>query len=150
MNPSKVIISLGILATSFFLVMLLYSMRSHDEIDLAPKTAVVIYTSQDEEYAEPIFKDFEKKTGIAVKAVFDSEAVKTVGLANRLLAEKSHPQCDVFWNNEELRTRFLASKNVFREKDGWVLLGCRSRRLIVNTIKLSLDKAPRNFSEATN
>jgi iron(III) transport system substrate-binding protein len=111
---------------------------------------VIIYTSQDEEYSEPIFKEFEKKTGIQVKAVFDSEAVKTVGLANRLLAESSHPQCDVFWNNEELRTRFLASKNVFRETNGWVLLGCRSRRLIVNTNKLSLDKAPRNFSEATN
>src|SRR5579863_7740261 len=38
---------------------------------------VIIYTSQDEEYSEPLFKDFEKKTGIQVKAVFDSEAVKT-------------------------------------------------------------------------
>ncbi len=111
---------------------------------------VVIYTSQDQEYAEPIFKDFENQTGIKVKAVFDSEAVKTVGLANRLLAESSHPQCDVFWNNEELRTRFLASKNVFRETNGWVLLGWRSRRLIVNTNKLALDKAPHSFSEATN
>ena len=110
----------------------------------------IIYTSQDQEYAEPIFKDFEKKTGIKIRAVFDSEAVKTVGLANRLLAESSNPQCDLFWNNEELRTRFLASKNVFRETNGWALLGWRSRRLIVNTNKLSLDKAPHNFSEATN
>ena len=114
------------------------------------QSEVIIYTSQDEEYSDPIFKDFEKKTGIHVKAVFDSEAVKTVGLANRLLAESSHPQCDVFWNNEELRTRFLASKNVFRETNGWVLLGWRSRRLIVNTNLLSPDKAPHSFSEATN
>ena len=28
---------------------------------------VIIYTSQDEEYAEPIFKEFEKQTGITVK-----------------------------------------------------------------------------------
>ena len=111
---------------------------------------MVIYTSQDEEYAEPIFKAFEKETGIRVKWVFDSEAVKTVGLANRLLAESGHPQCDVFWNNEELRTRFLASKNVFRETNGWVLLGWRSRRLIVNTNLLSLEKSPRTFGEATN
>jgi len=113
-------------------------------------TQVIIYTSQDEEYSEPIFRDFEKKTGIKVRPVFDSEAVKTVGLANRLLAESSHPRCDVFWNNEELRTRVLASKKVFRETNGWALLGWRSRRLIVNTNKLSLDKAPSNFSEATN
>src|ERR1700761_7353771 len=63
---------------------------------------VVIYTSQDEEYADPIFHDFQKQTGIAVKPFYDSEAVKTVGLVNRLLAENDHPQCDVFWNNEEL------------------------------------------------
>jgi len=29
------------------------------------------------------FKDFEKQTGIKVLPVYDSEAVKTVGLANR-------------------------------------------------------------------
>ena len=111
---------------------------------------VIIYTSQDEEYAEPIFKDFEKQTGITVKSVFDSEAVKTVGLVNRLLAENSHPQCDVFWNNEEMRTRLLASRNIFRETNGWALLGYRSRRMVVNTNLLALDKAPHSFSEATN
>lgn len=112
--------------------------------------SVIIYTSQDEEYADPIFRDFEKQTGIHVKAVYDSEAVKTIGLVNRLLAENSHPQCDVFWNNEELRTRLLASRNIFRETNGWVLMGYRTRRLVVNTNLLSLAKAPARFSEATN
>jgi len=116
----------------------------------AAQRSVIIYTSQDEEYAEPIFKQFEKDTGIKVRAVFDSEAVKTVGLANRLLAESSNPQCDVFWNNEELRTRLLSAKGVFRETDGWALLGWRSRRLIVNTNLLPLAQAPGCFSEATN
>jgi len=115
-----------------------------------PTKSVIIYTSQDEEYAAPIFKDFEKQSGIQVKAVYDSEAVKTVGLANRLLAENSHPQCDVFWNNEELRTRLLASRNIFRETNGWALLGYRSRRLIVNTNLLALAKAPTSFNELTN
>jgi iron(III) transport system substrate-binding protein len=112
--------------------------------------SVVIYTSQDEEYADPIFKDFEKQTGIRVRAVFDSEAVKTVGLVNRLLAEQSHPQCDVFWNNEELRTRLLAAKGLFRETNGWVVMGYRTRRLVVNTNLLSLAKAPQHFSDVTN
>lgn len=111
---------------------------------------VVIYTSQDEEYADPVFKDFEKQTGIAVKAVYDSEAVKTVGLVNRLLAESAHPQCDVFWNNEELRTRLLASRNLFRETNGWVLMGYRTRRIAINTNLLSLEKAPHLFNEVTN
>ena len=51
----------------------------------APDNVVVVYTSQDEVYAEPILADFTKATGIQVKTVFDSEsAVKTVGLVNRL------------------------------------------------------------------
>ena len=115
-----------------------------------PTPSVVVYASQDEVFAEPIFKDFEKQTGIRVLPVYDSEAVKTVGLANRLLAEASHPQCDVFWNNEELRTRELAARNVFRETNGWALLGYRSRRMVVNTNLLPLDKAPHCFSDATN
>lgn len=116
----------------------------------AKTPSVVIYTSQDEEFAEPIFKDFEKETGITVKPVFDSEAVKTVGLVNRLLAEKSHPQCDVFWNNEELRTRMLASRGMFRETNGWTLLGYRTRRIVVNTNLLPVARAPHTYSEATN
>ena len=76
------------------------------------KAVVILYCAQDQTYAEPLLKQFEQETGIKVKTVYDSEAVKTVGLANRLLAERSHPQCDVFWGNEELRTRLLAAQNV--------------------------------------
>src|SRR5687768_18213315 len=72
-----------------------------------PRPEVVIYVSQDQVYAEPILREFSRRTGIRVRAVYDSEAVKTVGLVNRLLAEKSNPQCDVFWNNEALRTHQL-------------------------------------------
>ena len=97
------------------------------------KRQVIIYAAQDQVYAEPILRDFEKATRIKVRAVYDSEAVKTVGLANRLLAERSHPQCDVFWGNEEMRTRQLAAQGVFRETNGWAAFGYRSRRLVINT-----------------
>src|SRR6266705_688483 len=103
---------------------------------------VVVYCAQDQVYAEPIFRDFEKETGIKVRAVYDSEAVKTVGLANRLVAERTHPQCDVFWGNEEMRTRQMAAQNVFRETIGWAAFGHRSRRLVINTNHLSLASAP--------
>jgi iron(III) transport system substrate-binding protein len=111
---------------------------------------VVVYTSQDQVYAEPILNEFNRQTGIKVRAVYDSEAVKTVGLANRLLAERTHPQCDVFWSNEELRTRQLAAQNVFRETNAWQGVGYRSRRLVVNTNLLTAASAPRAFSELTN
>ena len=38
---------------------------------------------------EPLFRSFFDATGIEVRAVYDSEAVKTVGLVNRLIAEKN-------------------------------------------------------------
>jgi len=110
---------------------------------------VVVYASQDEVYAEPILQDFTKQTGIKVQAVYDSEAVKTVGLANRLLAERAHPQCDVFWNNEEFRTRLLASEGVFRETNAWIALGYRSRRIVINTNHV-LASAPHSLLELTN
>ena len=113
-------------------------------------TYVVAYCAQDEDFALPILTDFEKETGLKVRAVYDSEAVKTVGLANRLLAERRRPQCDVFWGNEEMRTRLLAAQNVFRPTNGWAGFGFRTRRLVINTNRLSLLTAPRSLLELTN
>jgi iron(III) transport system substrate-binding protein len=109
-----------------------------------------VYTSQDKVYAEQLFKLFSAETGIEIRAVYDSEAVKTVGIANRLLAERRRPLCDVFWNNEELRTRQLAAEGVFDEGAGWTAFGYRSRRLVINTNLVSLDQAPRRFRDLTN
>ncbi len=121
-------------------------------VPIWPKThrQVIAYVAQDQVYAEPIFHDFEKQTGIKVRAVYDNEAVKTVGLANRLLSERSHPQCDVFWGNEEMRTRQLAAQNVFRGTNGWSAFGYRSRRLVINTNRLSVASAPRSLLDLTN
>jgi len=114
------------------------------------KSEVVIYAAQDQVYAEPILREFEKETGIKVKAVYDSEAVKTVGLANRLLAERSHPQCDVFWGNEEMRPRQLAAQDVFRETNGWAAFGHRSRRIVINTNFVSLGSRRGNEADKTS
>src|SRR6266480_3829936 len=111
------------------------------------KQRVILYCSQDQVYAEPILKEFEQQTGVKVRALFDSESVKTVGLVNRLMAEKDHPQCEVFWNNEELRTRQLAAQEVFEK---WTAVGYRSRRVAINTNKLALASAPHSLIELTN
>jgi iron(III) transport system substrate-binding protein len=114
----------------------------------AKNNDVVIYTSQDEEYADPILKEFTAKTGIKVRAVYDNEAAKTVGLVNRIIAEKNNPQCDVFWNNEELRTRQLAHDGIINSN--WVAFGVRTRRLVVNTNLLPLARAPHDVLALTN
>lgn len=111
--------------------------------------SVVLYSSQDQFYAEPILKEFTAKTGIKVKSVFDTESAKTAGLANRLRAEKSNPQCDVFWSNEEMHAKLLVGQRIISSND-FVTAGFRTRRLVINTTKLSLATAPQSLLDLTN
>jgi iron(III) transport system substrate-binding protein len=126
---------------------------------------VVVYTSLDQIFSEPILSDFEKDTGIKVKAVYDVEASKTVGLVNRLLAEKGHPRCDVFWNSEVGRTIFLKQKGLFtpytspsakdislqfKDKDGyWTGFAARARVLVYNINLLKESDLPKSIFELT-
>jgi iron(III) transport system substrate-binding protein len=92
---------------------------------------VVVYAAQDRVFAEPVLKEFERVTGIRARALYDSEATKTVGLANRLLAESGHPQADLWWSNEEMRTRQLVERRVL--EPGFQTMGGRRRVLVVRT-----------------
>ncbi len=119
---------------------------------------VVVYTSVDQPYAEPVLDAFEEESGIEVLPVFDVEATKTTGLFNRLLAEKESPQADVWWNLEFAQTLELAEEEVFepyvspsaealpdnlKDSDGlWTAFGGRARTFIVNTDELSPDEYP--------
>lgn len=124
---------------------------------------VVVYTSVDQVYSEKIFALFEQKTGIKVKPVYDIEASKTVGLANRIVAEKDFPQADVFWSGEILQTLELKGKGVldradiaeaknlpasFVDKDGyWFGFGGRARVVLYNKSLISLENCPKTFSD---
>ncbi|MHC4123763.1 MAG: extracellular solute-binding protein [Planctomycetota bacterium] len=126
---------------------------------------VVIYTSLDKVFSQPILDAFEKQTGIKVKAVYDSEATKTTGLVNRLIAEKSSPQADVFWNSETGRTIVLKDKGVlakyvspsasdipaqFKDAEGfWTGFAARCRVLIYNTDLLKEQDLPKSIFELT-
>ncbi len=110
---------------------------------------VVVYTSVDEIFARDLFGAFTGETGIAVKAVFDAEEAKTLGLVHRLIAERAHPQADVFWNGECSRTALLKEKGVlepyrspsaegigpeWRDPEGaWTGFGARARVIVYNT-----------------
>ena len=127
------------------------------------KNEVVIYTSLDQIFSEPILQAFEKDTGIKVKIVYDVEATKTTGLVNRLIAEKDNPQADVFWNSEIARTILLKNKGIlspyyskqaadipaqFKDIDGyWTGFAARARILIYNTTLLNPRKAPKSVFE---
>jgi iron(III) transport system substrate-binding protein len=125
------------------------------------KEVVVVYTSLDQIYSEPILREFEKKTGIKVKALYDTEAAKTVGLVNKIIAEKDNPQCDVFWNNEFLRTIMLKEKGIltryrstaasdipeeFKDAEGyWTGFAARTRVIIYNTNLVDSAEAPQSI-----
>ncbi len=125
--------------------------------------SVVIYTSVDQVYAEPILKQYEEQTGVRVLAVYDVEAAKTTGLVNRLLAEMDRPQADVFWSGEFVQTLLLKENGALaayaspqadslpaasRDPDGcWTAFGGRARVLLVNTNRVALADAPRRMAD---
>src|SRR5580700_5076858 len=73
---------------------------------------VVVYSSVDEEFAQPLAEQFEKETGIIVKLVSDTEKAKSSGLLNRLIEEKDRPQCDVFLSEDPVRAAVLKIRGI--------------------------------------
>ena len=64
---------------------------------------VVVYLSIDQVFTEPILRDFERQSGVKVRAVFDTEETKSTGVLNRIVAEAASPQADVFWSGDPVR-----------------------------------------------
>jgi iron(III) transport system substrate-binding protein len=109
---------------------------------------VVAYVSEDQVFSEPVLKDFERETGIEVKAVYDTEETKSTGVMNRLIAEKNNPQADVYWANEPIRAEVLKQRGIavpyfssnakdippaFKDPEGyWTGFSARARVLIVH------------------
>lgn len=105
--------------------------------------SVVVYCSVDSTFAEPILAEFEKRIGIKVHRVFDTEAGKTTGLVNKLIAERAAPRADVWWSGEIFGTMQLAERGVlaeyqpstvmdvperYRDPNGrWTAIGLRGR-----------------------
>lgn len=73
---------------------------------------LVVYTSVDQPYAQEVLDRFSRQTGIALRVVYDSEASKSVGLAERVIAERDSPKCDVWWGSEVFYTVRLAEAGV--------------------------------------
>lgn len=124
---------------------------------------VVVYTSVDQVFSEPVFRQFEQETGIKVKAVYDVEAQKTTGLVNRLVAEKGGATADVFWSGECMQTTMLKEEGVlaaytspeaaalpdaFLDGDAmFTAFGGRARVLLVNTDLMDVADAPTRMAD---
>lgn len=129
----------------------------------AGQPSVVIYTSVDQVFSEPTLEEFEAQTGIRVLPVYDVEAAKTTGLVTRLIAEKGHPQADVFWSGEIAQTIALQEEGVLAPYHSpsaddipatfcdpeyyWIGFAGRARVLLVNTDEVPHERIPRSIDD---
>lgn len=125
-----------------------------------PKDAgeVVLYYSADDVIARPIIEAFERRSGVHVLGVGDTEATKNTGLVERLRMEKSRPRADVFWSGEVFLTIRLAGEGVLAPhvseslaawpgdlRDAqrrWHAFAERARVVVYNTRRVSAQDAP--------
>src|SRR5512145_228551 len=121
---------------------------------------VTIYVSTGRVFSEPVLREYERRSGVKVNPVYDTEETKSTGLANRLLAEKARPQADVFWSNEPVRTLVLKSRDVLapykspsaegisaalRDPEGyWTGFSARMRVIAYNTKLVRTEEAPQS------
>lgn len=116
-----------------------------------PERSLVVFCAHDSLFAAPILDEFARRHQCSIYVRYDTEASKSLGLVSRLFAERSHPQCDVFWNNELLGTLALDSENLLTELeepsqvDGdrskrWVSFGGRLR-CVISSGDLCLDES---------
>lgn len=124
---------------------------------------VTIYVSTDRVFSEPVLREYERRSGVKVNAIYDTEETKSTGLANRLLAEKARPQADVFWSNEPVRTLVLKSREVLApykspaaegippalvDPEGfWTGFSARMRVIAYNTTLVKPEEAPASVFE---
>jgi iron(III) transport system substrate-binding protein len=128
-----------------------------------PAREVVVYTSVDQVFSEPVFRAFERESGIRVRAVFDTEETKSTGVLNRLIAESANPQADVFWSGDPVRPFLLIKRRLvepyvspqakdlapgLRADDGsWTGVAARARVLLLNRKRMAADEKPRSVRD---
>ncbi|MBL8548229.1 MAG: extracellular solute-binding protein [Hyphomonadaceae bacterium] len=116
---------------------------------------VVAYTSVDQVFSEPVFRAFERQSGIRVRVVYDTEETKSTGVLNRLIAEAQNPQADVFWSGDPVRPFQLIRRNLvepyispesaglpdaFKAADGtWTGFAARARVLMASRLAIGQD-----------
>lgn len=122
---------------------------------------LIVYTALDEDFSREILDRFTRETGISVRAKYDAESTKTVGLTQAILAERRRPRCDVFWNNEVVNTLRLDQARLLAPYDSpvgteyprqyrspdhhWYGFAARARVLIVNTDLLDASDWPQTI-----
>ncbi len=131
--------------------------------DRSRRDTVVIYTSVDQVFSEPVFRACGESGELEVRAVFDTEETKSTGVLNRLLAEATHPRADVFWSGDPVRPFVLVERGLvesyvsaeaaaipgaFRAPDGtWTGIAARARVLLVDQRQVGPAEQPDSIED---
>jgi iron(III) transport system substrate-binding protein len=135
----------------------------------------VLYSSVDDALLRSVVASFEAATRVKVLIVGDTEATKTTGLVERLLAERAGPRADVWWSSEPFGTIRLTREGLLeayqseseerlaggwpaelvgkRDAGGapaWYGFACRARVMAYDTRDVSPEAAPRALRELTD
>ena len=136
-----------------------------DGDDSAGTQQVVVYTSVDRIFSEPVLQAAEKRLGFRVIGVYDTEETKSTGLVNRLIAKKDNPDGDLFWSGDPARAILLKTKGItaayepaaadtirdgFKDPAGhWIGFSARTRVLLVNNDLVPPGDEPKSIFELT-
>lgn len=126
---------------------------------------VVVYTSVDRIFSEPVLQAAEKALGFDVVGVYDTEETKSTGLVRRLIAKKDNPDGDVFWSGDPARAALLKAEGVtaayespsareippaFGDTDHhWIGFSARTRVLLVNVDMVKPGEEPKSIFDLT-
>ncbi len=129
----------------------------------AADRSVVVYTSVDQPFAARILAEFERRSGIRVRPLYDTEAGKTTGFVRRLEREADRSRCDVWWSSELFGTIELARAGLleacespaaadipraWRDPQGrWTGFAARARVLALDPRRVDRDTLPQTWAE---
>ncbi|MDP8245860.1 MAG: extracellular solute-binding protein [Candidatus Hinthialibacter antarcticus] len=128
----------------------------------AKKNALTIYTSVDQDYAEPIIQTFiDANPEMQINVLYDNEKTKTTGVFERIRREARNPQADVFWNSEIVRTIQLKQEDLlapylspsaaeipaqFKDSEGyWTGFSVRARVMLINRDLVPKSETPNSI-----
>jgi iron(III) transport system substrate-binding protein len=135
-----------------------------------PPRTVVLYSSVDDYLLNEVVRAFTQETGITVRLAGDTEATKTTGLVQRLLAERSAPRADVWWSSEPFGTIQLSREGLLEphtskvegefaqgwpeqmrgEQKDWYGFASRARVIVYNTQRVRGEEVPVRLRDLTD
>ena len=127
---------------------------------------IVVYTSLDQEVAQPIFADFTKATGIKINATYGKSSACSTDLTQEIVAQRESPRCDLVWNQDILETLSLDRDRLLRPfappaasqfpaserspEDIWYSITLVARVLVINVNQIAEARQPKSIKDLTD